>query len=58
MIQHLSDFNQKYFLFDNIMNMNIPVPTELDSVVEIDASLGILFDVDIFMDASAELVSP
>ena len=38
--------------------INLPVAIELGNVVEIVASPGTLFDVDVFIDASAELVSP
>ena len=38
--------------------VNLPVAIELGNAVEIVASPGTLFDVDVFIDASAELVSP
>ena len=38
--------------------IHLPVAIELGNVVEIVASPGTLFDVDVFIDASAELVSP
>ena len=38
--------------------VNLPVAIELGNAVEIVASPGTLFDVDVFIDASAKLVSP